>query len=78
MAKKKPSEVAYVHVPKVGHFLAGVPQRDLTQADVDRLGPVVIGEALATGLYQKATKQDAARADKQAAKADEKADGEQR
>lgn len=63
---KDPKDVVYTHVPKADHFVSGVPQRDLTQADVDRLGPVAISEALATGLYRKATKAEAAKADDKA------------
>ena len=70
---KKPGEVAYVHVPKEGYFVSGVPQRDLTQADVDRLGPAVITEAVATGLYRMATKTETADAAKEAEKAEAKA-----
>ena len=76
---KKPEEIVYTHKPQEGRFVSGVPRRDLTQADADRLGPALVAEAVATGLYAKATKTEAAKAEKQAAKdADEKADGEQR
>ena len=68
---KKPHDIAYVHVPQEGHFVVGVPKRDLTQADVDRLGPIAIGEALATGLYKKAPKQEPAKADDNKAKAED-------
>jgi hypothetical protein len=78
MARKRATEVVYVHKPQEGRFVVGVPQRYLTQADVDRLGPALVGEAVATGLYQKATKTEAAKAEQQAAKAEEKADGDER
>jgi hypothetical protein len=59
----KPDEVVYVYEPQEGLYLAGMPQADLTQADVDRLGPAMINEAVATRLYRKSTKEerDAAR-----------------
>jgi len=49
----KPDDIAYVYEPQEGAFYIGVPQRDLTNADVDALGPIVI-EASRTGLYRKA------------------------
>jgi hypothetical protein len=71
MARKKPTDVVYVHHPQEGRFVVGVPARDLTQADVDRLGPIAVSEALATGLYRKATKTEAAKAEQQTAKAED-------
>lgn len=52
----KPDDVRYVHEPKPGLFVTGVPARDLTQADVDRLGAARVHAAVATGLYRKAKK----------------------
>ncbi len=66
----KPNDVMYVHTPKPGHFVAGIPARDLTQADVDRLGEARIHAAVATGLYTKASKQEQAHAAAEQAKAD--------
>lgn len=56
----KPDDVMYVHTPKPGHFVAGIPARDLTQADVHRLGEARIHAAVATGIYKKASKPAAA------------------
>jgi Pyruvate/2-oxoacid:ferredoxin oxidoreductase gamma subunit len=70
---KDPDDVVYVHEPQEGAFLAGIPARDLTQADVDRLGAGRIANAVATGLYRKATKQEAEKAAKEAEKAEAKA-----
>lgn len=69
MAKKKPEDVVYVHDPQPGRFVSGVPARDLTQADVDRLGVARITNAVATGLYRKATKKEVDQAEKETAKA---------
>jgi hypothetical protein len=54
----KPDEVVYVYEPQEGLFITGMPQADLTQADVDRLGPAMIQEAVATRLYRKASKEE--------------------
>jgi hypothetical protein len=70
---KDPNEVVYVHEPQEGAFLAGIPARDLTQADVDRLGAAGVHHAVASGLYRKATKQEADKAAKAAEKAEAKA-----
>jgi hypothetical protein len=55
-----------------------VPARDLTQADVDRLGAARINHALATGLYRKASKAETEKAAKAEAKAAEAAEGGER
>mgnify|MGYP006921328715 CR=1 FL=1 len=52
----KPTDVVYVHVPQEGRFVIGIPARDLTQQDVDRLGETRIHAAVATGLYEPAKK----------------------
>ena len=49
----KPDDIAYVYEPREGAFVVGVPQRDLTNADVEAIGASV-HEAVATGLYRKA------------------------
>jgi hypothetical protein len=49
----KPDDIAYVYEPRPGEFVTGVPQRDLTHADVAALGPLAI-EAARTGIYRKA------------------------
>lgn len=48
----KPDEIVYVHKPKEGQFVAGIPARDLTQEDADRLGEARLAHAAATGLYR--------------------------
>jgi hypothetical protein len=53
---KKPDEVVYIYEPREGLHVVGLPQRDLKQADVDRAGPGPLRDALASGLYRKATK----------------------
>ena len=53
---KATDEVIYTHKPKPGLYLSGIPARDLTARDVARLGAARINNALASGLYQKATK----------------------
>lgn len=74
---KKPQEVVYLHEPKPGLYVTGIPARDLTQADVDRLGAARINHAVATGMYRKATKTETAKATKEAEKAADAAqDGE--
>jgi len=52
----KPDDVRYVYTPQEGRFVIGIPARDLTQADVDRLGDARMAHAVATGLYAKAKK----------------------
>ena len=49
----KPDDIAFVYEPREGAFVSGVPQRDLTNGDVDALGAIV-HQAVATGLYRKA------------------------
>lgn len=49
-------EIRYTFVPREGSFIVGVPARDLTQEDVDRLGEARLANALASGLYTKAKK----------------------
>ena len=85
----KSDDVLYIHEPREGYFVVGVPARDLTRADVDRMPPRRLAEATATGLYRKATKtekdeaaqaaeKDAAAAAKAAAKANDAAEGTER
>jgi hypothetical protein len=52
--------VLYIHEPQAGLFVVGVPARDLTRADVDRMPVRRLHEAVATGLYRKAKKSEAA------------------
>lgn len=63
----KPEDVLYVHVPQEGRYVTGVPARDLTRADVDRLGAGRIANAVATGLYRTASKAEKDEAAKDAA-----------
>jgi len=63
----KPDDVVFVHTPQEGRFVAGIPARDLTQQDVDRLGEARIAHAVATGLYEKAKKAPASPAAQPAA-----------
>jgi hypothetical protein len=69
----KPEDVLYIHEPQAGLFVVGVPARDLTRADVGRMPPRRLNEALATGLYRKASRDEKAelaeQAEKEAAKA---------
>ncbi len=69
----KPDDVRYVHTPQDGRFVAGIPARDLTQTDVDRLGMARINNAVVTGLYEKAEK-PAPEPDKAPAKAEKGAE----
>jgi hypothetical protein len=84
-----PDDVLYIHDPQEGYFVVGVPARDLTRADVERMPVRRLQEALATGIYRKATrdeKADAAertekeadKAEKAQAKADKAAEGTER
>lgn len=66
---KDPEDVIYTYEEQEGAYLAGLPQRDLTQADVDWAGPALINEALGTGLYRKATRDEREQAAKDAEKA---------
>lgn len=50
MTEKEP-EIVVTYIPREGHFVIGVPQRDLTKADVDSAGPTLMSNAYATGLY---------------------------
>lgn len=50
MTEKEPG-IVVVYTPREGHFVIGVPQRDLTQTDVDSAGPTLMSNAYATGLY---------------------------
>jgi hypothetical protein len=61
---KKPDEVVYIYEPREGLHVVGLPQRDLKQADVDRAGPGPLRDALASGLYRKATKTESEEARK--------------
>lgn len=51
----KPDDVLYIHEPREGFFVTGVPARDLTREDVERMPVRRLREAVATGLYRKAT-----------------------
>jgi hypothetical protein len=62
---KKPDEIVYIHEPREGAFIQGLPQRDLTQADVDRASSLALRDGLASGLYRKATKTETDEARKQ-------------
>jgi Pyruvate/2-oxoacid:ferredoxin oxidoreductase gamma subunit len=64
----KPDDVLYIHEPQAGLFVVGVPARDLTRADVDRMSPRRLNEALATGLYRKASRDEKTEAEKEAEK----------
>jgi hypothetical protein len=49
--------VIYFYEPEQeGDFLSGVPRRDLTQADFDRLSPVELRELFGSKIYTKAGK----------------------
>ena len=69
----RPDDVLYIHEPQEGRYVVGVPARDLTRADVDRMPPRRIAEAVATGIYRKASRDEKAeaaeKAEKEAAKA---------
>jgi hypothetical protein len=71
----KPEDVLYVHEPRSGEYVVGVPARDLTRADVDRMPPRRLHEAVATGLYRKASRDEKAEAAKEQAKAEKAAEG---
>jgi hypothetical protein len=84
-----PEDVLYVHEPQEGYFVVGVPASDLTREDVERMPVRRLQEALATGLYRKATRdekaeaaeaaeKEAAAAAKAQAKADKAAEGNER
>jgi hypothetical protein len=84
-----PEDVLYIHEPKEGLYVVGVPARDLTREDVERIPPRRIAEAVATGIYRKATRdekaeaaeaaeKEAAAAAKAQAKADKAAEGNER
>ena len=47
---ENPDDIAYTYVPQEGAFVTGIPQRDLTNADVAALGASA-HQAAATGLY---------------------------
>ena len=51
---RKPEDVLYTHKPQPGKYLSGIPARDLTARDVERLGAARINNAVASGLYTKA------------------------
>jgi hypothetical protein len=68
----KPEDVLYIHEPQAGLFVVGVPARDLTRADVDRMPPRRLNEALATGLYRKAKKSETATTAEKAAEGTER------
>lgn len=70
----KPDDVLYTHTPRDGEYVVGVPARDLTRADVDRMPGRRLQEALATGLYRKASKDEKAKAAEAAANAAKQAD----
>jgi hypothetical protein len=44
-------QIVYRYVPRDGLFIIGVPQQDLTLADVMHIGPDLLARATATGLY---------------------------
>jgi hypothetical protein len=84
-----PEDVLYIHEPKEGLYVVGVPARDLTREDVERIPPRRIAEAVATGINRKATRdekaeaaeaaeKEAAAAAKAQAKADKAAEGNER
>lgn len=54
----KPDDVLYTHEPREGLYVVGVPARDLTRADAERMSPRRLQEALATGLYRKAEREE--------------------
>jgi predicted secreted protein len=84
-----PDDVLYVHEPREGFYVVGIPARDLTREDVERIPHRRIVEAVATGLYRKATRdekaeaaeaaeKEAAKAAKEQAKAEKAAEGTER
>lgn len=64
-----PDDVLYIHEPQEGRFVTGIPARDLTRADVERIGAGRMHAAVATGLYRKASASEKQEAAKEAAKA---------
>lgn len=46
------SDVLYRYLPKDDQFVYGVPQRDLTAKDVDRIDPVALRNGVDAGLYK--------------------------
>ena len=54
MAKQdeQPDDVLYTYKPRPDEFVTGVPQRDLTREDVERMPVRRLQNALATGLYE--------------------------
>jgi hypothetical protein len=72
----RPDDVTHVYEPQEGMFVTGLPQRDLTQADIDRLRPSLVAHGMATGLYRKASKQEREAAAKDAEKAEKAKAGE--
>jgi hypothetical protein len=65
-----PDEIAFTYEPQEGLYVSGIPQRDLTAADVEFLGPGMVAGAVASGLYRKATKAEKADAAEEAEKAE--------
>jgi Pyruvate/2-oxoacid:ferredoxin oxidoreductase gamma subunit len=61
-------DVLYVHEPKEGFYVVGIPARDLTREDVERIPHRRIVEAVATGIYRKATRDEKTEAEKEAEK----------
>jgi hypothetical protein len=45
-------KIVFTYHPREGEFVVGVPQRDLTQRDVDRAGAGAMRDAVGTGLYR--------------------------
>lgn len=60
------SEVVFKYKPREGLFVTGVPQRDLTQADVDTAGATLMATAVGTGLYIPAKPKPETKAEKAA------------
>lgn len=61
-------------VGKPGHYISGIPARDLTPEDWERLSPEQRKRALKSGLYKKAAGRSSPDKDQPAP---EKAEGEQ-
>lgn len=62
----KPDSIAFKYVGKNGEFMHGIPQRDLTVADFERLSPLLKAQVLGSAggsLYKAA---DAPKAEKSA------------
>ncbi len=72
-----PDEIVYVHEPAEGMFISGLPARDLTQEDIDRLRPAMVAHGVASGMYRKASKQEKTEAAKQADHAEAEAETRQ-